>query len=172
MTNREASPSSETMDEPVELEQILRRRLKGHVLLIGAGNLLRGDDSAGPALVGLLEGKVGAALLDVGEMPHNHLGKILDVKADTIVFLDAANFGAPPGAVALLEAEDIATRSISTHQMPMDLFFHYIRQNSRADIFALGIQPAQTGFGEPMSPVVEESVQALARLLRGMLLPA
>jgi hydrogenase 3 maturation protease len=160
------------MGEQAGLEQELRRRLKGRVLLIGAGNILRGDDSAGPALVGLLEGKVSAALLDVGEMPHNHIGRILEAKADTIVFLDAANFGAPPGSVAVLEAEDIAGRSISTHQMPMDLFFHYIKQNSQADIFALGIQPAQIGFGESMSTAVEASVQALAELLRGMLLPA
>ena len=153
------------------LDAELRRRLKGRVLLIGAGNILRGDDSAGPALVGLLEGKVGASVLDAGEMPHNHLSRILDAQADTIVFLDAANFGAPPGSVAILEAADIASRSISTHQMPMDLFFRYIKQNSQADIFALGIQPAQIGFGEPMSPAVEEAVKALAELLRFLLPP-
>jgi hydrogenase 3 maturation protease len=162
----------EGMAGPAGLDTELRLRLKGHVLLIGAGNMFRGDDGAGPAVIGLLEGKTGAALLDVGEMPHNHITRILEVHADTMVFIDAANFGAPPGAVALLEVEDIAGCSTSTHQMPMDVFFRYIKQNGQAEIFALGIQPAQIGFGEPMSPAVEDSVKALADLLRGLLPPA
>jgi hypothetical protein len=55
--------------------------------------------------------------------------------------------------------------------MPVDLFFRYIKQNSQAELFAVGIQPARIGFGEPMSPEIEESIQALARLLQGILPP-
>jgi hydrogenase 3 maturation protease len=153
------------------IDEELRSRLKGRVLLIGAGNTLRGDDAAGPVLVGLLEGKINASLLNVGEVPESYFSRILDAKADTIVFLDAANFGAAPGDVAVLGAEDIAGCSISTHQMTVDLFFRYIRQNSQAELFAIGIQPAQIAFGEPMSPEVDQSIRALADLLRSILPP-
>jgi hydrogenase 3 maturation protease len=159
------------MSETQGIEAELQRRLKGCVLMIGAGNTLRGDDGAGPAIIALLEGKVNANLLDVGEVPESYCGRILEVHSDTIVFIDAADFGGSPGDVAVLEPEDIAGCSISTHQMPVDLFFRYIRENSKAEIFALGIQPAQIGFGEPMSPGVAESVQAIAELLE-RLLPA
>ncbi len=159
------------MDAQPGIDAELRSRLKGRVLLIGAGNTLRGDDAAGPALIDLLEGKVNAALLDVGEVPESYFGRILDANADTIVFLDAANFNAAPGDVAILEMDDIAGCSVSTHQMTVDLFFRYIKQNSRAELFAIGIQPASIGFGEPMCPEVEQSVQALADLLRGILPP-
>jgi len=147
----------------------LRRRLKGKVLLIGAGNTLRGDDGAGPAIIELLVDKVSAALLDVGEVPESYFSRIFEADPDTIVFLDAANFGAHPGDLAVLEIEDIAGCCISTHQMPMNLFFNYIKQNSRADIFAIGIQPAQIGFGDSMSPAVAESVSATASLLQQLL---
>jgi hydrogenase 3 maturation protease len=147
----------------------LQRRMKGRILLIGAGNTLRGDDGAGPAIIALLEGKVNANLLDVGEVPESYFSRIFDVQADTIVFVDAANFGGAPGDLAVLEAEDLSGCSLSTHQMPIDLFFRYIRRMSRAEIFALGIQPAQIGFGEPMSVAVEESVQALADLFQQLL---
>jgi hydrogenase 3 maturation protease len=157
------------MGEKAGIEAELCKRLKGRVLLIGAGNTLRGDDGAGPKLIELLEGMVTAFLLDVGEAPENYFTRILEVQADTIVFIDAADFGGAPGDVALFEAEAIAGCCISTHQMPVDLFFRYIRLNGRAELFAIGIQPAQIGFGEPMSPGVEESVQALAALLRGIL---
>ena len=157
------------MDEKAGIDAELWRRLKGRVQLIGAGNTLRGDDGAGPALLERLEGKVNASLLDVGEVPESYFGRILDAKTDTIVFLDAANFGAAPGDVAVLEVDDISGCSVSTHQMTMDLFFRYVRQNSRAELFAIGIQPANIGFGEPMSPEVEQSVQALAELLQRIL---
>jgi hydrogenase 3 maturation protease len=157
------------MSEPTDIRTELSRRLKGNVLLIGTGNTLRGDDGAGPAVIEMLDGTVRASLLDVGEVPESHFTRILAVQADTIVIIDAADFGAVPGDVAILEAEDIAGCSISSHQMPMDLFFRYIRENSHAEMFALGIQPAQIGFGESMSPAVADSVRALAALLQDLL---
>jgi hydrogenase 3 maturation protease len=159
------------MEEQSGIDAELRSRLKGRVLLIGAGNTLRGDDGAGPALIDLLEGTVNAALLDVGEVPESYFSRILDAKADTIVFLDAANFNAAPGDVAILEIDDMTGCSVSTHQMTVDLFFRYIKQNSNAEMFAIGIQPAAINFGEPMSPDVEQSVRVLAELLRGILPP-
>jgi hydrogenase 3 maturation protease len=153
----------------MDLESELRRRLQGKVLLIGAGNTLRGDDGAGPEVVAALEGKTKAALLDVGEVPESYTGRILAAQADTIVLIDAADFGAAPGDVAVLETEDMAGSCLSTHQLPLDLFFRYLRENGQASIFALGVQPAQIGLGEPMSAAVADSVEALAQLLQRLL---
>ena len=157
------------MNEAADIRTELSRRLKGSVMLIGIGNTLRGDDGAGPALIELLEGKVKALLLDAGEVPESYFSRIMEAKADTIAVFDAADFGATPGDLAVLQAEDIAGRSVSTHQMPLSLFFRFIQRYSRAEIFALGIQPAHTGFGEPMSPEVAASVNALAELLQDLL---
>jgi hydrogenase 3 maturation protease len=157
------------MSEAADIRAELSRRLKGNVLLIGIGNTLRGDDNAGPALIESLEGKVKAGLLNAGEVPESYFNRILDAQADTIAVIDAADFGAAPGDVAILETEDIAGRSVSTHQMPLSLFFRFIKKYSRADIFALGIQPAHIAFGEPMSPEVATSVRALAELLGELL---
>lgn len=157
------------MSEALDVRTDLNRRLKGKVLLIGVGNSLRGDDGAGPALISLLEGKVTASLLDVGETPESYLSRVLDIHADTVVVIDAADFGGEPGDLAILETADIAGCSVSTHQMPLDLFFRFIKRSSCADVFALGIQPAQIGFGESMSPDVDRTVQALAEILRDLL---
>lgn len=157
------------MSETTDIRTELCRRLKGSVLLIGTGNTLRGDDGAGPSLIALLEGKVMASLLDAGEVPESYFSRIQAVRADTIVVIDAADFGAAPGDLAVLEAEAIAECGISTHQMPMNLFFHFIKGDRNIEVFAIGIQPAQIGFGESMSPAVEASVQALADLLQDLL---
>ena len=139
------------------------------MLLVGIGNLLRGDDGLGPKIIAALEGKVKADLLDVGEVPESYTGKILAAHADTIVLIDAVDFGAAPGDLAILEPEDFAARTVSTHRMSLGLFSRYIQENSHADLFALGIQPAKIGLGESMSPAVARSVQGLAELLKGML---
>lgn len=157
------------MSEAADIRTELSRRLKGNVLLIGIGNTLRGDDGAGPALIESLEGKVNAVLLNAGEVPESYIGRILDAQPETIAVIDAADFGAAPGDLAVLEAEDIAGRSISTHRMTLGLFFRFIKRYSRAEVFALGIQPAHIGFGEPMSPEVAASVNALAEILQDLL---
>ena len=157
------------MSETTDIRTELSRRLKGNVLLIGTGNTLRGDDGAGPALISLLEGNVNASLLDVGELPESNFSKIQAARADTIVVIDAADFGAAPGDVAVLEPEAIAGYSTSTHQMPMNLFFRFIKGDRDIETFAIGIQPAQIGLGESMSPAVAVSVRALAELLQDLL---
>jgi len=157
------------MSETADIRTELSRLLKGNVLLIGVGNTLRGDDSAGPALVGLLEGKVKADLLDAGEVPESYFSRIVDAQPDTIAVIDAADFGGAAGDLALLQPEDISGRSVSTHQMPLSLFFRLIKRCSRAEVIALGIQPSRIGFGEPMSPEVASSVNALAELLQDLL---
>jgi hydrogenase 3 maturation protease len=157
------------MSEATGLAEELRRRLKGKVLLVGAGNTLRGDDGAGPALIALLEGKTKASVIDVGETPENYIGRIVAAAPDTIVFVDAADFGAQPGDMAVLEPEDMAGCGISTHRMPLNLFFRFLKERSRADAFALGIQPAQIGFGEAIGPEVASSVKALASLLQDLM---
>ncbi len=157
------------MSETEDIRTELSRRLKGIVLLIGVGSTLRGDDGAGPALIALLEGKVKANLLDAGEVPESYFSRIQAVQADTIVVIDAADFGATPGDLAVLEPEAIAECGISTHQMPMNLFFRFIKGDTDIEMFAVGIQPAQIGFGESMSPAVAASVQALADLFQDVL---
>jgi hydrogenase 3 maturation protease len=152
-----------------ELADSLRERLRGKVLLVGIGNSIRADDGIGPKIVAMLDGRVKAELLDAGEVPESYAGRILTTQADTIVFIDAADFHAEPGDVAILEADDLTGFGVSTHQMPLNIFGHFLKENSHADIFALGIQPSQLGLGEPMSADVWSSAEYLAELLAELL---
>ena len=147
------------------LRDDLKARLQGTVLVVGIGNTLRGDDGFGPRMIERLEGKVSARLLDVGEVPESYVGRVLEQKARTILVLDAADIGEAAGTVAILEAEDLAECNVSTHQMPLELFFRYLRENSHADVFALGVQPKQISLGSEMSPEVESTAELLSEVL-------
>jgi hydrogenase 3 maturation protease len=151
------------------LRDELRARLKGTVLVVGIGNTLRGDDGFGPRMLERLEGKVSARLLDVGEVPESYLGRLLEQKARTILVLDAADIGEAAGTVTILEADDLAGCNVSTHQMPLELFFRYLRENTRADVFALGVQPKQIALGSEMSPEVESTAGILSEVLIDLL---
>ncbi|MGO8734435.1 MAG: hydrogenase 3 maturation endopeptidase HyCI [Terriglobia bacterium] len=151
------------------LRDELRARLKGTVLVVGIGNTLRGDDGFGPRMLKRLEGKVSARLLDVGEVPESYLGRLLEQKARTILVLDAADIGEAPGTATILEAEDLAGCNVSTHQMPLELFFRHLRENTHADVFALGVQPKQIALGSEMSPEVESTARILSEVLIDLL---
>jgi hydrogenase 3 maturation protease len=151
------------------LRDDLKARLQGTVLVVGIGNTLRGDDGFGPRMIERLEGKVSARLLDVGEVPESYLGRLLEQKARTILVLDAADIGEAAGTVTILEADDLAGCNVSTHQMPLELFFRYLRENTRADVFALGVQPKQIALGSEMSPEVESTAGILSEVLIDLL---
>jgi len=148
------------------LEEVLKERLKGRVTLVGVGNTWKGDDGAGPALVNRLQGRVEAQLIDAGEVPESFLGRIEETSPDTIVFLDVADVGASPGEIAIIEGEQLRDVTFSTHRLTLALLMRYLEDSTAADVFLLAIQPKDLGFGEGMSQVVEEAVEALEKILQ------
>lgn len=151
------------------LQDDLKDRLQGTVLLVGVGNELRGDDGFGPRMIQLLAGKVKAPLLDVGEMPENHMSRILRQQAQSILVLDAANFHEAAGTATILEVEDMAGSSVSTHGMPLELFFNWVRNESQADVFALCVQPGNLSLGSGVSPEVERTTLVLSEIIIAVL---
>ncbi|TEB11828.1 hydrogenase 3 maturation endopeptidase HyCI [Pelotomaculum propionicicum] len=139
----------------------LSKRLKGRVFLVGIGNILRGDDAAGPLLIERLAGKVKADLLDASEVPESYIGRIAGRRPDTIMLVDAADMGADPGAIAIIEIENLREQSFSSHQMGLNLFMRCLQTVTGADVFLLGIQPRVTGFGAKFSPKVAETIHCL-----------
>ena len=54
---------------------------------------------------------------------------------------------------------------ISTHTLSPRIFVDFIRQDIEVDVYFVGIQPAQTHLGEPLSPKVNQAVQSLTQTL-------
>ena len=75
----------------------LKSHLKGKVVILGIGNTLRSDDGAGSILASRIRDKAPYIVYDCGASPENYLGKIVQDKPDTVLIIDAADFGAKPG---------------------------------------------------------------------------
>ncbi|MBN2506123.1 MAG: hydrogenase 3 maturation endopeptidase HyCI [Verrucomicrobia bacterium] len=144
----------------------LQAALQGRVCLVGVGNPDRGDDSLGLRLAERLRAPSWNVLL-AGTTPERHLASLAAAAFDHVVFLDAVDFGGPPGSVVLLDADQIQTRrpQVSTHKLSLGLLARCIETNGTTRAWLLGVQPAACRWGHPLSPPAQSAVDSLATLL-------
>ena len=134
-------------------------------VLLGVGQSLRGDDGAGPELLRILRHKTTATLFDCGEVPENYLDEIIKIHPETVVVVDAVNLGMEAGAVALLEENNLQSAGWSTHHGSLRPLIKYLKANTKADVFVLGIQPKSTEFGTEISSEVRQTLDLLQLLI-------
>ena len=139
-----------------------KSRLKGKVIVLGIGNTLRSDDGAGSVLASRIKGKVPFVVFDASVSPENYLEKIIKEKPDTVVIIDAVDFGAKPGEFKFLEAQEIKTVNLfATHNASISLTINYLQNNLKADIIILIIQPKSINFGDKLSREVADTLDEL-----------
>ncbi len=143
----------------------LKASLRGRVVIVGVGNAMRGDDRVGLLVLELLEGRTDAHCIDAGEVPENQIGPICALEPDVVLVVDAADVGAEPGSIAVIEEEDFGETSFASHNPSMVPFALFVRTETGARIVAVGIQPRTTTFDAPMSPEVEEAATLIANAL-------
>lgn len=143
-------------------------------LIIGCGNLLRGDDSVGPVLIrrmwemGLPEGVFcadgGTAGMDVAFQMR---GK------DRVVIVDAARTGAEPGAIFKVPGAELENlpplTDIHTHNFRWDNALAFgrwlLKDEYPSEITVYLIEGESFEFGETLSPVVKSAMEKLAARL-------
>jgi len=89
------------------------------ILIAGFGNVLRGDDAFGVAVIHRLEslgiGRDGVELMEVGT-GGIRLAQELLTPCDCLIIADAMTRGGPPGAVYVLEVESVEhAREVDMH---------------------------------------------------------
>jgi len=140
----------------------LPEHLVGRVCVVGIGNRLAGDDGAGSAVAEALAGRVPGCVIDAGIAPENHVGPIVRDEPDTILLIDAVDFGGEPGSVRFIDVRSLAEAGLSTHAMSLRMFHDYLCARSPARALLLGIQPGQLRLGAALSEEVAGSVEAVA----------
>jgi len=140
----------------------LLSHLKGNVGILGIGNTLRSDDAIGSLLAGRIKDKVRFVVYDAGSSPENYLGKIIKDNPDTIIIIDAVDFGGQPGNLRLWEGSELKTVNLfSTHNASLALTINYLQSYMKVDIIILGIQPKLLAFGDSLSPEIENTLTQL-----------
>jgi hydrogenase 3 maturation protease len=144
--------------------------LRGKTMLVGIGNELRGDDAVGLVVARRLRGAVGARVLETGDAPENHLGLVVLERPDTVLLIDAADLGRPPGEFEILDPADMEGTCLTTHAMPLAELSGVISFRTGAAVHLLGIQPASVRIGSPLSRPLRRTAVVLADLIAAALL--
>jgi len=145
------------------LSQII---LQPPCLLVGIGNILRGDDSFGPRVIHLLRNQTSLPLVDAGCAPENSLGPITRLAPRQIILIDAVTLDAPPGSLHWIEPDELAPGGISTHALSLELMVNFIRQSTQAQVHILGVVPVRLGLGNSFSPQVARAAEQLVSIIK------
>ncbi len=136
---------------------------KGRTLLITIGNPLRADDGVGPFVGEQVRFKSSEhSVINAYTTPENIAQTAIDFKPEKIILLDAAHFGGRPGELRLIPLEHINQAAvISTHSFPLSVTFSVVREDTGAQLVALGVEPGSMEFKEGLTPAVKESALSL-----------
>ncbi|MEW6557379.1 MAG: hydrogenase maturation peptidase HycI [Elusimicrobiota bacterium] len=146
----------------------LKKLIDSNILVIGIGNTLKGDDGVGTAVIKNLKLKMKnemIKLLDVGAVPENYTKEIRELKPATIILIDAVEMDEKPGIIKIIDEKEITAGYFTTHNIPLNLFIDYVKEQTKAKIIFIGIQPKSTKFGEPLSAPVKNAVTKLVGFL-------
>ena len=154
-----------------QLCERLNKLRNSATVIIGIGNTLKGDDGAGPLVCEQLKGKICAEVIDAGTVPENYVQPIIKTAPQNLLVIDAIDFGASPGTIELFAAEQLNSSVFSTHALSPRLFVDVISQQIQVDVYFVGIQPAQTRLGQPVSAPVGEAIQQLVDTLAQIFTP-
>lgn len=156
-------------------EQLFEQLNKLHgskTVIVGIGNILKGDDGVGPMVCQQLRhAKVCAELIDAGTVPENYIQPIIKKAPQNLIIIDAIDFGASPGTISVFKPEQLNSSALSTHALSPRLFIDVICQEISVDIYIVGIQPEQTQLGQPLSAQVSKAVQSLVNSLSSIFPP-
>ncbi len=168
-------PQKDYPNDLIAMRSTFKKILKGKVIVLGVGNIMRGDDGFGPALIENLSRPSGRAestrkfiFIDAGSAPENYLGKIIKEKPDTVLIVDAVHLNLSPGKYELLKKAEIANCGLTTHDISPGLFIDFLEKETDADIYFLGLQPKNITLGDDMSVEVKKSVIELSGLIKGV----
>ena len=154
----------ETLSQKLNPSKSDKRIVLPRTCLIGVGNDLRGDDSAGLLVARtLLEDEAitnmpNLLVVEGGPAPENHTGKIRAFQPDLVLIIDAANINESPGTIQWIPLESIDGMSASSHSLPLSVLTHYLKLELGCDAAILGIQPEQNGIGSEITPFVRAAV--------------
>jgi hydrogenase 3 maturation protease len=147
------------------------------LVILGIGNIQKGDDAAGVACADSLIGKIGKALpskikiINGGETPENCTGDIRRFKPTCILIIDAVIAGYKSGTIFIVDPKKIANTDVSTHRMPLSMLCRFLEESIGCRILIIGIEPEKVGLDIRLSKSVQKSIVVIVDFIASFLEP-
>lgn len=126
-------------------------------VIVCLGNDLRNDDGIGPYIARNIKNNK-FKIIDAGQVFENYIYDIINYRPTDIIIIDAAFFGGSTGDVSLIGEDKIScVKMVSTHALPLTHILDIIKAElNNVNIYIIGIQISNTGFGEDISDSVKK----------------
>lgn len=148
----------------------VKKRLKGlidskSVVVIGLGNPDRADDGVGIEVVRKLkELAPDRIFLEQEGLEGVVLGILNREDVETVLFIDAVDFGGRAGEIQIFSQATFHPCRISTHKVSLELLSALLRKEGKA-IYLLGIQPSALDFDSKISDEVKRSLDKVVKTI-------
>jgi len=133
------------------------------------GNALRADDAAGSIVAEQLRVRFPDRVFDGGQAPENFAGPVRRARPDTLIIVDAADFGGEPGEVRMARSDEVSGLMMGTHAPPLSVLMSLLAEEAGADVYLVAVQVASTELGGTMSQearaAASKLVEELSRLM-------
>ena len=160
-----ASASAESGTSISLVEAADRPREPGATVVLGVGNLTRGDDGVGVHVAQALQARgcpEGVAVLDGGTAPLDALAHVGPV--GRLIVVDAADLGEAPGAIRVLSPDDLLPsegRSVSLHDLNLLWALGVLKATDEmpAEVVIVGVQPESMDWSTDLTPAVSARLE-------------
>ena len=115
---------------------------EGKTVIVGVGNILRGDDGLGPYLVERLKDKLNIPCINAESSLDRYVGTIARERPDTVLLIDAVHLDEKPGSYEVMEGDEIIDTKTSTHDLTPKSATEQLQQRIDGKVYILGVQPA------------------------------
>ena len=158
---------------PASWKSRLRKEILAaqRVVLLGVGNISKGDDAAGILCAQELKKRIGRRagsrlkILLGYETPENMTGDIRKFRPNLVLILDAAQGGYKPGTVFIVGKNLIKDDGVSTHSISLVFLVSYLEETIGGKAIILGIQPLNMGLGDSICLPVRKTAERLSAYL-------
>jgi len=133
-------------------------------ILMGIGNILRGDDGIGSIIAQGFKDRYWLSI-DCGVVPENFTSIIKKNRPDLVVLIDAVEMDLKSGEFRIISPDRISALHLTTHSMPLSFLISYLKEYTQELIF-IGIQPEVINYSNSVSPNVLKSSEKITKILK------
>jgi hydrogenase 3 maturation protease len=135
------------------------------VAVLGIGNELNGDDSAGNWAARKLSERLidqpNLLIMDCGAIPENASGPLRRFKPQLILLIDVADLGETAGTIQFVELDQVRGFSASSHSLPLSVLAGFLVQEFHCAVALCCIQPLSLEFEAELTNPVKNAVELL-----------
>ena len=144
--------------------------MKKKIVIMGVGNIIRGDDAAGVIIAENLKKKIkreDIKIINAEETPENWVGKIEEISPETLIIIDVVDFNSFPGDVKIFSIDEIKETTFTTHNFSFPFLFGNLKE--KTEILIIGIQPDKINIKEGVSEKVKEGMRKAEEIIESIL---